>query len=353
MNNAEIQFLLHRIFEKSLQFYFQDQIYELRHANNKLNYDADLLYYNTINEEKYGNWIREEDMIDLMIELDLWNTNVEKQMKVFDKTIEDKKMLLYETFIINKNNKMIVKLRNNIRNMENQINSLYAKKQEFKTHTLEGYAEGIKQEHIIVNSLYLNNKKVFNNETHKSPQSYNKFNQLVSEINKYHINNNQYRDIAKSDIWRSYWNADKQNVFSAPVCEWSEEQRNLVNTSKMYDSVYEHPESPNEDIINDHDLLDGWMIKQKRENARKKKQSDLDNQNNRLKGAGEVYVMADNNKEELEEIYNMNSPAAKHVYKSNMQQLSEEGSVSVEDLRTTKTVLIPEQKSALNVRKNF
>tara|TARA_Y100000385_G_scaffold287193_1_gene350853 strand:- start:582 stop:1640 length:1059 start_codon:yes stop_codon:yes gene_type:complete len=352
MDNAEIQFLLHRIFEKSLQFYFQDQIYELKYADNKLNYDADMLYYNTINEEKYGNWIREEHMINVMIELELWNKNADQQVKVFDKTIEDKKLLLFETYIRDKKDKSIERNRKTIRNLERQINQIYAKKQEFKTHTLEGYAEGIKQEYIIVNSLYFNNKKVFNNKEHKSPQSYNKFNQLVSEINKYHINNNQYRDVAKSDIWRSYWNVDKQNVFAGPVCQWSEEQRNLVNTSKMYDSVYEHPESPSEQIIDDHDLLDGWMIKQKRDNARKKKQSDLDKQNKRLQGAGEVYVMAEE-KKDLQDIYDMNNPLAKKMIKSNIGQMEKQGSISVEELNTTKTVLIPEQKASLNVRKNF
>ena len=30
-------------------------------------------------------------MINVMIELELWNTNADKQVKVFDKTIEDKK----------------------------------------------------------------------------------------------------------------------------------------------------------------------------------------------------------------------------------------------------------------------
>jgi len=352
MNNAEIQFLLHRIFEKRLQFYFQDTVYELRYANNKLNYDADLIYYNTINEEKYGNWIREEHMINLMIELELWNDNVEKQMKVFDKTIEDKKLALFETYMVDKKSKKINQNRKYIRNLENQINSLHAKKQEFKTHTLEGYAEGIKQEYIIVHSLYCNDKRVFNNQTHKSPQSYNKFNQLVSEINKYHINNNEYRDIAKSDIWRSYWNADKQNVFPGSVCDWSEEQRNLVNTSKMYDSVYDHPESPSEEIIDDHDLLDGWMIKQKRDNARKKKQGDLDKQNQRLAGAGEVFMMA-KDQQELSDIHELNNPLAKKMHRTNIQQIEAQGSVAVEDLHTTKTVVIPEQKQGLNVRKNF
>jgi hypothetical protein len=120
----------------------------------------------------------------------------------------------------------------------------------------------------------------------------------------------------------------------------------------MYDSVYEHPESPSEQIIDDHDLLDGWMIKQKRDNDRKKKQSDLDKQNKRLQGAGEVYVMAED-KKDLQDIYDMNNPLAKKMIKSNIGQMEKQGSISVEELNTTKTVLIPEQKASLNVRKNF
>ena len=49
----------------------------------------------------------------------------------------------------------------------------------------------------------------------------------------------------------------------------------------------------------------------------------------------------------------MNNPLAKQMHRTNIKQMEEEGAVTVENLHTTKTVLIPEQKQGLNVRKNF
>jgi hypothetical protein len=164
-----------------------------------------------------------------------------------------------------------------------------------------------------------------------------------------------YRDIAKSDVWRSYWNAGKNNVFEGSVCNWSEEQRNLANTSQMYDSVYSHPECPEDIVIDDHDLLDGWMIKQKRNNQKNKKQQQLDLTNKKLAKAGEVFLMADD-KESIAEIQQMNDDRAMSVFKQNMRQIESQGSVDVVDMNTTKTVLVPEQRnsqSPLKVRKNF
>ena len=100
------------------------------------------------------------------------------------------------------------------------------------------------------------------------------------------------------------------------------------------------------------DMLDGWMIKQ-RDNARKKRHQNLDKQNQRLAGAGEVFVMA-KDKQDLADIQSMNNSESKRtLQRTNVKQMEEQGSVAVENLHTTKTVLIPEQKQGLNVRKNF
>jgi len=352
MDDATVSFFIHRIFAKKLKFYFQEELYELLFANNDIQYEADIIYYRIVNEEKYGNWIREENMTEVMTELELWNHNAEPQLKAFEKQLEDRKLDLYNSYKFSTSKQMDTK-RRQIRSTERQIAKIHQKKQEFHANTLEGYAEGIKQEYIVTNTLYKNNKLVFDHNN-KSEQSYNKFNQLIAEINRHHITNNTYRDIANHDIWRSYWNASKNNIFEGAVSCWSEEQRNLVNTSQMYDSVYSHPECPDDEVIDDHDLLDGWMIKQKRENKRKKKQDTLDKSNKKLSKAGEVFLMGDD-LESIKEIQDMNSPFARQVFNQNMKQMHEQGSVDVVDMDTTRTVLVPEQKAAaqLKVRKNF
>lgn len=352
MNDATVSFFIHRIIGKKLKFYFEEKLYELTYPSNDILYEADIVYYNILNEEKYGNWIREDNMTEIMTELEIWNSSVEPQLKAFNKKIEDLKLNLYESYK-NSTKKQLDQKRKQIRLTEKQCNSIHAKKQEFYSNTLEGYAETIKQQYIISKTLRLNNQLIFDKKQNPEYSS-NKFNQIILEINQHHINNNTYRDIAKSDLWRSYWNIGKQNVFDGPVCEWSEEQRNLANTSQMYDSVFAHPECPEDDIVEDHDLLDGWMIKQKRTNIRNKKESHLNKTNKKLAKAGEVFMMA-NNEEDMREIQSMNDTHSMSVFKQNMREINDKGSVDVVELNTTKTVLVPEQKAnqTIKVRKNF
>ena len=93
-------------------------------------------------------------------------------------------------------------------------------------------------------------------------------------------------------MWRGYWNADKTNIFDKCTTELTDEQRALLNISRMYDNIYEHPECPDDKIIEDDDALDGWMILQKRKNDKDKKKSQFDSSNPNLKNSGEVFVMS-------------------------------------------------------------
>lgn len=74
----------------------------------------------------------------------------------------------------------------------------------------------------------------------------------------------------------------------------------------MYENISKHPDCPPDNVINNDDLLDGWMIieKQKRE-----KEQTTAHVNDRLQGrhqkADEVFLPA-KTKEEIDRIKNMN-----------------------------------------------
>jgi hypothetical protein len=75
----------------------------------------------------------------------------------------------------------------------------------------------------------------------------------------------------------------------------------------MYDRIYEHPDCPKEDVINDDDALDGWMIFNKQENERKKKEKGVDDMlTGKMRNSSEIFLMA-NNKEQAQDIQGLNS----------------------------------------------
>lgn len=344
MNEAEVELLLHRILCGSLYFYFQQEKYELRSCSNTVRYEADLLYDKIINDEKYNDWIREENMIYTMINLGLWHKQTDSFIKQLNNKIDNYKVELFQNFATTSKHP---KIRKNLDNTRYELNKILNTKQDFFNNTLEGYAMSIKNEHIICNSLYKNNKRVLQSDS-SNANTYSFFNSLIMEINKYSISINKLKNVAKSQVWKSYWNASKENVFPGTVSEWTDDQRGLVNLSKMYDSVYEHPDCPNDKVIEDDDMLDGWMIVQKKKNEKQKTQKTIDDMNPNLKNAQEVFLMASNT-EEVDNIIGLNSEQSLYRMKEKIAAINQAGSIDDSMLPDTQRQIM---NQANEMRKN-
>jgi len=321
MNNAELELLLYRILSGTLYFYYKNEKYELKKISNYLRYEANLLYNKIINDEKYNDWIREENMIGIMINLGLWTKETDAIINQLEKRIDNFKVELFQNFM---STSAIPKIKKNLNSAKSQLNRILNSKNEFFTNTLEGYASSLKHEFIICKTLFKNNKSLFN--TDNSLSSYTEFNDIVNEINKYTVKLEDIKFLARSPMWRSYWNSSKENIFPEAVSEWTDDQRTLVNMSRMYDSIYEHPESPNEKVIEDDDMLDGWMIVQKRKMEKLKNQKTIDDINPNLKNAQEVFLFG-RNQQDVENIIGLNDQSAMSRFKEKISAINAIGTM--------------------------
>lgn len=303
MNDADIEFLLYRIFSGKLFFYYKNDKYELVSPSIQMRYEAQLLYNNTINDEKYNDWLREDNLERILISLGLWTMDTSTIIKSLEKRIDDTKVALYNDRALKDKTKSN---RKNLDNYHKQLGSILNKKTEIFSHTLEGYASSLKNEYIICRTLYKDGERVFSDDTKNNQNSYTLFNNIVNEVNDHVIDTISFKKLARNNIWRMYWNCNKNNIFPGSVSEWTFDQRTLVSISKMYDNVFEHPESPEDSVIEDDDMLDGWMILQRRKIESQKKQNKIDNLNPKLQKAQEVFLMA-NNTEEAQEVLSMNT----------------------------------------------
>lgn len=292
---------IYRIISGKLLFTFNGKNYSVIPAKPIIKYEANIIYESIINDEKYSDWIRQDNLERYMIYLGVWNNEMSIFLEKTDKQIEDYKVSLFNNRL---NTKMTQKTRNQLLLLRKRISELQQIKQSYYIQTLEGYAESIKYEYIMTHTVYSNNKKVFNQSS--SQNSYNEFSAIINEINQHSLTVSDYRKIARSEIWRSFWSIDKNNIFRGTVTEWTEEQRMLAGYSSMYDSVYEHPERPIDNVIEDDDMLDGWMISKRREIEKTKQQDQILKSNNKLDKAQEVFIFTDS-KEGAKEIMNMNS----------------------------------------------
>lgn len=314
--NEDLELLLYRIFCGHLIFYVNNDKYILRSASMDLKYEAQILYNSIINDEKYNDWIREDSLESLLIYLNLWTKDTNMIIKDLDKKLENSKADYYSSFKLSDKKKSVKKT---LDSYKKQLNTILSKKEELYSNTLEGYANSIKNEFIITNTLYKNNSLVF--DARQDSQNYMLFNNIVSELNKYSINILDFKKLARSNIWRSYWNIKKNNVFQNDL---SDDQRTLIGISQMYDRVYEHPECPSDDIIEDDDALDGWMIIQRRKIEKDKKQTQVDNINPKLKNAQEVFLFP-SSQEEAQEIIGLNNLESLSKMKSKIAHVNKFG----------------------------
>jgi len=348
MNNESLDILLYKILSGYLIFYYKEEKYELRKISNNLRYEADLLYEKILSDEKYNDWIREESVENILINLGLWTKDTANFMTKLEKSIDNLKVELFQNFLNTDNQNRIRKSLNNTKNTLDKIKNI---KIEFASNTLEGYASSIKNEFIICHSLFKNNKQVFNYDNQDSdPSSLSYFNEMVNEVNKYNISIASFRKLARHYTWRSYWNIKNVSIFPGTVSEWTDDQRSLISFSQMYDSVYEHPDCPNDKIINDDDMLDGWMIVQKRKIEKAKKQTSIDDINPNLKNANEVFLFGQK-QEEIQEILSLNSQESLNRLKEKMNYIKQVGSVEDSQLPDVKRQIITDTQNLINNRK--
>jgi hypothetical protein len=323
MTDADLELLLYRVLSGKILFTYKNEQYELKNSSVDIKYEAQILYDSIINDEKYNDWIRAEDLDDMLISLGLWSKDTNKIIKDIEKKIERSKVDMFLSAALSDKVRKIKKLLSEYRN---QLNKIMDYKNDLFSHTLEGYASSIKNEYILCNTVFKNNMRVFPKQVSSDQASYVYFNDLVTEVNKQNIGIDSYKELARSSMWRSYWNCNKEKVFNKAVCDWTDDQRTTVSVTRMYDNIYDHPDCPSDNVIEDDDMLDGWMIHQREKNQKAKKQAQIDEMNPKLKNAQEVFLIPQS-KEEIEDIIGLNSPDSLRRMKEKMNYVQQVGSV--------------------------
>ncbi len=187
--------------------------------------------------------------------------------------------------------------------------------------TIEGYAEMARTLCLFSFCLQKINGEKVTNSSHLIEKA-------VIKVSSEKSTNEEIRELARTEPWKSIWNAHGDRYFGR---ETTEEQRTLILYSKMYDSVYKSSESPPEYIIHDDDLLDGWIIHQRKESEREKKTSNKKGGPNF--DADEIYLFKDKkdgrtDNEFISETDGMNSLEAKIIKGQRSAALKVKGKLS-------------------------
>ncbi len=313
MNDIQIDKTLYRIIQGRLRFkrdglvlYIQEPTKELMYESYEIYDDAyDLAY-------KRGNYIKPE-VLQILIEQDLWTPLDDKEAKEYEKKVEDKKLEAYQNFT---KERELFRIKREIRHLEKLWGRAVSKKTVYDSVTCEWAAELSRVNWLLEQTCF-----------YPDGTKYDWKDMSIMDMAGYYgtqsIAAAMYRKIARSASWRSMWSSGKDtSLFGRPSCEYTKDQLTLCTYSKMYDNVYEHPDSPTEKVIQDDDCLDGWFIFQKRKREKEKKKSEVQGliKNQKIANSGEIFVMAQD-ENEASNVYDINNPHARGIIRNREHQI--------------------------------
>lgn len=140
----------------------------------------------------------------------------------------------------------------------------------------------------------------------------------------------EVRELCRNDPWRSYWSSREfagRGLVDASAGGLTDEQRYCMMWSNIYDSIRESVDCPDDSILEDDDMLDGWMLKQKRErDAQRTKKRGDEVANEKVRNSDEVYLVADG-VEDARRIDAINDEVARTIKAQRMEHLRARGQV--------------------------
>ena len=297
----DIEGLIYRIICGYYYININDETYKVFSPDIEIKQEAHTLYNKILSDHKFDqeSWITQKDTEKMLKETGVWDSSTEKDLEILENRLEDMKIELYLKF---EDPVMKRKIKSSIETGKKKINDMHMKKHSLDHLTLENYASSLKNEFIIINTVYLNGKKALDSDNVPADV----LETFVLTLGVSSMSMESLRAVARSDLWKSYWDAAKGDIFPPPAYKWTDEQRLIVNLSKMYDSVREHTNVPDDNVIADDDALDGWMAFYRRKAEKERKKDKLmDAVGNKYKNAGEIFIVT-NDQEQAKEIYSLN-----------------------------------------------
>lgn len=311
MNQANREELVYQVMTGELIFDIGGTTYVLKPADPYVRLRAAKIYKDTVRESRFDSWLTDKGCLHLLVKNGICSADIDANIKIIDKEIENLKVGLFTSLFISD---VHDQTRRRLDMVKKKHLEMVSNRHSLDHLTVNGFAEMVKRQYLVFETLYLENSERVWTDQNKVDSLL--LEQIASEIISSSIDIPQLRDISRNEPWRNYWNVNKGNPFNIyNILHLTDEQRTLVLFSRMYDSAYEHPNCPPDDIIEDDDLFDGWMIYERRKNEKDKMTSQFEQRmgkNSKMSESDEVFLVA-RNKEDATRINSMNDVHGKIV----------------------------------------
>ncbi len=351
MEEIKKNFIINRINTGIIYRLYNNKLYKLIPPSNEIIALSSLVYDDVINNLKFDSLITKEQALYILAKRNIWTIKDEEQIKLINKSIDDYKVLLYKALY---NKKEQIKIRKQIANLQNALNKLYFKKSSLDYMTLESFADNLKEEFIIAACILDENNNHIYDYYNFWYSECSILNVFLNFIKNNHISISEYKEVARTEPFRSIWSIYKEKIFDKNKFNLTYEQKNIIIYSKMYDNVYESIDRPTDSVIEDDDMLDGWFINNRRDYEERIKQKEADiilgkkeGDSGKIKNnAGELFIIAES-KEEVNNVMNLNNIGNKMKIKERANVAAERGLVEEQDLPDVKLELMQQAKQQI------
>lgn len=307
MQYSEREYLVNKIISGCTVCTFNDESVYVYESSPNDKVIAHNLYLEEYRRAELLGTPTEIEILDYMKGLGLWNQILEDELEKIPKAIEELKVELYNAYFQFKRRDGIKKSLDSLRFREVE---LIKQKDKLKYVTCEGFALTCKNRHLICSGAKRSDGSKFFIKNYED-YSQTELDIFINDYLNNKINDDVIRSLSTEEPWRSIWGAGKHEgaIFGIPSSLLSQEQRMILVWSRIYDSIFESPDCPPDEIIDDNDCLDGWMIVQSRNRQKERQNEHGYKPGDKFNKADEVFMFVDN-PDDISRVNAMNSPAA-------------------------------------------
>ena len=315
-------------------FDIDGQRYKVISPSSEIKLLGEYVYQETLQSVKYDDLITRDKAQMLLNTLDIWRPKDDKDFEDLEKYRDDLKVQLYQALFKSETQKDI---RKKLKRTDRILEKAIIKKNSLEHATVE-YHAFLTQRQFITALCILdeNNQNIYKEKDFWLSDPYI-FNNIINKMDQESVPVVEMREIARTEPWRSSWSMGKEKVFGISVKDFNDDQKTIVSLSKMYDNAYESMECPPDDVFADDDMFDGWMIYQRRQREKERKQQDLDRVAGKNAGnAGEVFIVAES-EQDVARIQSLNDAGTRRQLQQKFNYIkSQDGTVKEKDLPDVK-----------------
>lgn len=317
--------LLNKIICGFLRFKVDGRVFFLKSVTPVHKYIADEIYNEAKEQAELNGAHNEEQQLIFLLENNFWSTQEQNQIKTLHEELEDLKVDLFQATFKSSTRKII---KEQIQKTKDKLEDLSAKRNAYSHLTSHGVAEIAKLRYLVGMALHTESGPVYTDFW--NDDNTDLLDKIIVIYNNNKIDIPEFRELARTEPWRNMWVAKKatgDNIFGKSVVELTDDQRLLIYWTVLYDSVFENPDCPSDDVIDDDDALDGFLIKQRRDKKAQSGNNDIENQlSDKMKQCDEVFLVAET-PEDAKKIYALNDEATRQAIQARERKIREKGIV--------------------------